>query len=149
MVKRLDRSRQATWYGGRPQLRPHCVRWGPSSCPHGKGHSGPPLFGRCLLWPNGRPYRLLLSTCFLMPKAPRAISTGAFFDAHTYGPYVRVARISLQSVNYVKRVAGINVFSSAQRCRRCTAWMMLLIGEEKKEKRRRCCCRCCSCCTVL
>ena len=33
----------ATWYGGRPQPRPHCVRRGPSS--HGKGHSSrPPTF---------------------------------------------------------------------------------------------------------
>jgi len=31
--------------------RPHCVRWGPSS-PCKKGHS-PPIFGLCLLWPNG------------------------------------------------------------------------------------------------
>ena len=46
----------ATWYGGRPRPRPHCVRWEPSS-PR-KGHSStavPPLFGPCLLWPNGRP----------------------------------------------------------------------------------------------
>ena len=34
----------ATWHGGRPRLRPHCVRWGPG--PHEKGHSCPhPLFG--------------------------------------------------------------------------------------------------------
>jgi len=30
----------ATSYGGRPQTRPHCVRWG-SSSPHGKGLSSP------------------------------------------------------------------------------------------------------------
>ena len=24
----------------------------------------PPIFGPCLLWPNGRPFQLLLSTCF-------------------------------------------------------------------------------------
>ena len=29
-----------------------------------KGHS-PQLFGPCLLWPNGRPSQLLLSTCLL------------------------------------------------------------------------------------
>jgi len=29
-----------TWYGGRPQPRQHCVRWGPSSPPL-KGHSPP------------------------------------------------------------------------------------------------------------
>ena len=28
--------------------------------PPGKGHQ-PPLFGPCLLWPNGRPFQLLLS----------------------------------------------------------------------------------------
>jgi len=39
----------ATWYGGRPRPRPYCGRWGPSPPP--------------LLWPNGRPSQLLLSTC--------------------------------------------------------------------------------------
>jgi len=34
--------------------------------PHGKGHSSPPLFGPCLLWPNGRPSQLLLSSYFLL-----------------------------------------------------------------------------------
>jgi len=29
----------------------NCVRWGPSSPK--KGHSPPPIFGPCLLWPNG------------------------------------------------------------------------------------------------
>jgi len=28
-----------------------------------KGGQQPPLFGRCLLWPNGCPSQLLLSTC--------------------------------------------------------------------------------------
>jgi len=31
-----------------------------------KGHSSPPLFGPCLLWPNGRPSQILLSTCFVI-----------------------------------------------------------------------------------
>jgi len=32
--------------------------------PDGKGHSSPPpLFGPCLLWPNGCPSQLLLSSC--------------------------------------------------------------------------------------
>jgi len=30
----------------------------------GMGHSSPTLFGRCLLWPNGRPSQLLLSSCW-------------------------------------------------------------------------------------
>jgi len=43
----------ATWYGGRPWLKWHCIRWGPSST-HPKGHSSPShFFGPCLLWPNG------------------------------------------------------------------------------------------------
>jgi len=34
-----------------------------SAAPHGKGHSSPLLFGPCLLWRNGRPSQLLLSSC--------------------------------------------------------------------------------------
>jgi len=41
-----------TWQAGRPQPRPHCVRWEPSS-PSPKGHSPSPIFGPCLLWSNG------------------------------------------------------------------------------------------------
>ena len=51
----------ATWYGGRSRPRRHCVTWGPSSLPPRKGAQQPPLFGACLLWPNGRPSQLLLS----------------------------------------------------------------------------------------
>ena len=29
-----------------------------------KGAEQPPPFGPCLLWPNGRPSQLLMSTCF-------------------------------------------------------------------------------------
>jgi len=42
----------ATWYGGRPQPRGLCVRWGPSTLPK-KGRSPSPIFGPCLLRPNG------------------------------------------------------------------------------------------------
>jgi len=43
----------ATWYGGKPRPRPHCIRRGPQtpSSPR-KGHSSRPLFGPCLLWPR-------------------------------------------------------------------------------------------------
>jgi len=44
----------ATWYGGRPYPRPHCIRWGPAPTPQ-KGHSSP-----CLLWPKRRCIRILL-----------------------------------------------------------------------------------------
>jgi len=40
----------ATWYGGRPRPRRHCVDGDPA--PLKKGHT-PPIFGPCLLWPNG------------------------------------------------------------------------------------------------
>jgi len=42
----------ATWYGGSPQPRGLCVRWGPSP-PLPKKGAEPPIFGPCLLWPNG------------------------------------------------------------------------------------------------
>jgi len=44
----------ATWCGGRPRPRRHCVRWGPSSLSPKMGHNLP-VFGLCLLWPNGCP----------------------------------------------------------------------------------------------
>jgi len=57
----------ATWCGGRPRPRRYCVRCGPSF-PHGKGHTNPPLFGPCLLWPNGCASQQLLSSCALMTR---------------------------------------------------------------------------------
>ena len=52
----------ANWCEGRPRPRPHCVRWGPGSPPPKRG-TVPSIFAPCLLWPNGCPSRLLLSTC--------------------------------------------------------------------------------------
>jgi len=49
--------------GVMPPPRRHCVRWGPSSPL--KGHNIRTIFGPCLVWPNGRPSQLLLSTCYL------------------------------------------------------------------------------------
>jgi len=40
----------ANWYGGRPQLRRHCVRWGPSSPLPKKWHSH-----QDATWYGGRP----------------------------------------------------------------------------------------------
>jgi len=48
-------------YRGRPRPRRHYVTWGPSS-PKERG-TAPPLFGPCLMWPNGRPSQQLLSCC--------------------------------------------------------------------------------------
>jgi len=39
------------------------VRWRPISPPHVKGHSSPPTFGQCLLWPNGHTFQQVLSFC--------------------------------------------------------------------------------------
>jgi len=39
----------------------HIVLDGDPAPPRG---AQPPIFGPCLLWPNGRPFQLLLSTCF-------------------------------------------------------------------------------------
>jgi len=52
----------ATWYRSRPQPRPHCVRWGPSSLQKGAQQPHPP-FCPCLLWPNGYPSQQLLTSC--------------------------------------------------------------------------------------
>jgi len=43
----------------------HIVLDGDPAPPHFKGMDTPPMFGRCLLWPNGRPSQLLLSTSYL------------------------------------------------------------------------------------
>jgi len=55
----------ATWHGGRPRPRRHCVRWGPSF-PTERGTADPHLFhvyfGPCLLWLHGRPSQQLLSS---------------------------------------------------------------------------------------
>jgi len=52
----------ATWCGIRPRPRSHYARRGPSPPPK-REHSPSPIFGRCPLWPNGRPSHLLLSIC--------------------------------------------------------------------------------------
>jgi len=54
----------ATWYGGRPHPRRHCVRWGPSWPPHERGTAAP-TFGPTLLW-QSRPSQQLLSSCCMM-----------------------------------------------------------------------------------
>jgi len=40
----------------------HIVLDGDPATPNGNGHNSLPLFGPCLLWPNGRPSQLLLSS---------------------------------------------------------------------------------------
>jgi len=54
----------ATWHEGRPRPRPHCLTWGSTSPKRGTV----PIFGPCLLWPNGRP----ATTEHLLPSCYRA-----------------------------------------------------------------------------
>ena len=52
----------ATWYGGRPWPKWHCIRCGPSST-HPKGHSSPPQFFSAH-WPAPViPLRLRVGVC--------------------------------------------------------------------------------------
>jgi len=52
VAKRLDGSRcHLVWWSA--LARQHCVRWGPSSSSPKQGARHPPIFGWCLLWPNG------------------------------------------------------------------------------------------------
>jgi len=60
-----------TWHAGGPQPWPHCVRWGPSSPPP-KGHS-PSIFGPYLLWPAPPPQKgaeppPVFGSCLLSPN---------------------------------------------------------------------------------
>jgi len=67
--KWLDVSRpSSTWYGGRPRPRRHCVRWEPSFPLQKWGM--PPIFRPCVLWANGRPSQLLLSSCLFVECLP-------------------------------------------------------------------------------
>ena len=64
VAKRLDGS-NVTWYRGRPRPRPHVLDGDPVGTQ--RPHSSPsPLFGPCLLWPNGRSSKQLLSSCFCL-----------------------------------------------------------------------------------
>jgi len=51
----------ATLFEGRSRPRSHSVTWGPRMI-HPQMGQRPPIFNPCLLWPNGRPSQLLLST---------------------------------------------------------------------------------------
>jgi len=59
----------ATWYGGRPWPRRHCVRWGPNSSSPKGAQQPSPVFSThaCLLWPRSSisaTAELLLNFCF-------------------------------------------------------------------------------------
>ena len=49
--------------------RPRCIRLGLGTHLSPERGTAPPLFGPCLLWPNGRPSQLLLSACYYNSSA--------------------------------------------------------------------------------
>jgi len=77
VAKLLDGGRveDATWYGSRPRPRPHCIRRDPSSPP--KGHSSPPIFGSCLLWPRS-PISATAELLLIITSLPHAMNCGRF-----------------------------------------------------------------------
>ena len=60
VAKQRDGSR-CHWVQRQASTLATLCKMGPSS-PLVQGH-GPSIFGQCLLWPNGRPSQLLLSSC--------------------------------------------------------------------------------------
>jgi len=74
----------------------------------GKGHSSPPLFDPCLLWSNGRPSQLLLSSCFVYFVVTRG----------------KLSSLSSQSAIFCIRWCQLSSWPkiSLSRCKRCVAW---------------------------
>jgi len=57
----------------------HYIRWGSSSPPPKKKEQRlSPLFGSCLLWPNGRPSQQLLSSCWKMKMNTLTLYGGCY-----------------------------------------------------------------------
>ena len=65
MIKRLDGSRCHLVLGREVGLFPGHIVLNGTQLPLSNG-AQPPIFGPCLLWPNGCPSQLLLSTCLLV-----------------------------------------------------------------------------------
>jgi len=72
-----------TLYGGRPQPRELCVRWGPRPSPKG---DGAPIFGPCLLRPNGSMNQDATHCARWGPSSPPQKGGGQSppFSAHLY-----------------------------------------------------------------
>ena len=83
----------ATWCGGRPRPRRHCVRWGPA--PPTKGERPHRILGPCLLWPNDRPSQLLVSSCLKCVSVRDILQ----FSLKTVpGSWTRVAETTLSNL---------------------------------------------------
>ena len=68
VAKRLDGSRCHLVVGTEVGLGPGDILLDGDSAAPKRGHISPPLFGSCLLWPNGRPSQQLLSSCSFSVK---------------------------------------------------------------------------------
>jgi len=107
-----------TWLGGRPRPRPHCVRWGPSSPSPKRGHSSPPpLFGPCLLLPNG-----------WMDQ-----------DATWYGgrPLPRPHCVRRQP-SFLPHSTAASHFSAHVYCDQTAGWIKIPLGTGRPQPRRYC-----------
>jgi len=73
----------ATWYEGRPRLRPHCVTWGPISPPKKERGTAPQFSahaycGQMVAHLSTAEY-LLIFLCFLANKLTRHITYGKLY----------------------------------------------------------------------
>jgi len=147
----------ATWYGGRPQPRRHCVRWGPSSPPQ-KG-AEPPNFRPMSIvanWLDGSRCHLVgelgLSSGHIVRRGPNYPSPakGAqhppVFSAHVYCGHGRPSQLLLSScTNSRPKTVGpmlsyrcLSVCMSYLSCLSVTfmycgqtvGWLMMKLGTE-------------------
>ena len=99
----------STWYGGWPHPRGLCVLWGPSH-PFPKG-AEPPIFGPCLLRPNG---------CVDQ-------------DATRYGGRPQPRRLCIRwgpSFPFPKRGQSHSQFSAHVHCGQTAGWIKMILGTE-------------------
>jgi len=99
----------ATWYGGRPRPRRHCVRWGHSS-PVERAQQ-PPLFGPCLLCLNGHPH---LSNCWALVSCCHlvVVSDSQYEGCNTQEA---VGRSTTNEVKWTVSLVVISALNSLQR----------------------------------
>ena len=63
---------KATWYGGRPRPRPHCVRWGVGD-PTSRHRKGPPTFRPVSIVVRRSPISATAELLFLKSRSPHIL----------------------------------------------------------------------------
>ena len=95
-----------TWRAGRPRTWPHCVRLGQSSpFPKKETEACSPIFGPCLLWPNGWMKMPLGTEVHLGPghivldgsQLPMNGAQQPLFSAHVYCGHGHPSQLLLSS----------------------------------------------------